>query len=146
MEMSEEGVPQRRCCFDEQCEALFESFKALATHVLRHHRQMEMVSRSVITNQCPVYLVYYGDRKAAHGHLLSSLRRESCRSRSRYLGQVHVPLSLSVVQFVHLNLEIGESPNSISLNICATISKMTDFEMLSWGKRKSEEGAQGQGR
>ena len=49
MELSEEGVPQWRCCFDEQCEARFESFKALATHVLRHHRQME-VSRSVITN------------------------------------------------------------------------------------------------
>ena len=71
MELSEEGVPQWRCCFDEQCEARFESFKALATHVLRYHRQMEMVSRSVITNQCPVCF---------HRHLLSSLRRGSCRS------------------------------------------------------------------
>ena len=35
-----------------------------------------------------------GDRKAAHRHLLSSLRRGSCRDRSRYLGQVHIPLSL----------------------------------------------------
>ena len=94
MELSEEGVPQWRCCFDEQCEARFESFKALATHVLRHHRQMELVSRSVITNQCPVRLAVYGDRKAAHRHLLSSLRRGSCRDRSRYLGQVHIPLSL----------------------------------------------------
>ena len=40
----------------------------------------------VITNQCPD-----GDRKAAHRHLLSSLRRGSCRDRSRYLGQVHIP-------------------------------------------------------
>ena len=39
MEVSQEGVPQWRCCFDDQCEAKFESFKALATHVLRHHRQ-----------------------------------------------------------------------------------------------------------
>ena len=39
MELSEEGVPQCRRCFDEQCEARTESFKALATHVLRHHRQ-----------------------------------------------------------------------------------------------------------
>ena len=38
VELSEEGVPQWRCCFDEQCEARFESFKALATHVFRHHR------------------------------------------------------------------------------------------------------------
>ena len=36
MEVSQEGVPQWRCCFDDQCEAKFESFKALATHVLRH--------------------------------------------------------------------------------------------------------------
>ena len=35
VELSEAGVPQWRCCFDEQCEARFESFKALATHVLR---------------------------------------------------------------------------------------------------------------
>ena len=64
MDLSEEGVPQWRCCFDEQREARFESFKALATHVLRHHRQMELVSRSVITNQCPVCFVVYGDRKS----------------------------------------------------------------------------------
>ena len=94
MEVSQEGVPQWRCCFDDQCEAKFESFKALATHVLRHHRQMETVSRLVLTNQCPVCLPVYGDRKAAHGHLLSSLRRGSCRDRSRYLGQVHIPQSL----------------------------------------------------
>ena len=72
MELSEEGVPQWRCCFDEQCEARFESFEALATHVLRHHRQMEMVSVSSV----PCGL---GDRKAAHRHLLSTLRRGSCR-------------------------------------------------------------------
>ena len=83
MELSEEGVPQWRWCFDGQCEARFESNKALATHVLRHHRQMEVVSRSVITNQCPV-----------HRHLLSSLRRGSCCDKSRCLGQVHIPLSL----------------------------------------------------
>ena len=65
MEVSQEGVPQWRCCFDDQCEAKFESFKALATHVLRHHRQMETVSRLVLTNQCPVCLAVYGDRKAA---------------------------------------------------------------------------------
>ena len=94
MEVSQEGVPQWRCCFDDQCEAKFESFKALATHVLRHHRQMETVSRLVLTNQCPVCLAVYGDRKAAHRHLLSSLRRGSCRDRSRYFGQVHIPQSL----------------------------------------------------
>ena len=53
MEETRDGVPQWRCCFDEQCETRFESFKALTTHVLRHHRQMETVSRLVITNQCP---------------------------------------------------------------------------------------------
>ena len=94
MEVSQEGVPQWRCCFDDRCEAKFESFKALATHVLRHHRQMETVSRLVLTNQCPVCLAVYGDRTAAHRHLLSSLRRGSCRDRSRYLGQVHIPQSL----------------------------------------------------
>ena len=94
MEVSQEGVPQWQCCFDDQCEAKFESFKALATHVLRHHRQMETVSRLVLTNQCPVCLAVYGDRKAAHRHLLSSLRRRPCRDRSRYLGQVHIPQSL----------------------------------------------------
>ena len=56
--------------------------------------KMEVVSRSVITNQCPVCLAVNGDRKAAHRHLLSSLRRGSCRDRSRHLGQVHIPLSL----------------------------------------------------
>ena len=55
VELSEEGVPQWRCCFDERCEALFESFKALATHV-RHHRQVEVV---VITNHCPVCLAVH---------------------------------------------------------------------------------------
>ena len=66
VELSEEGVPQWRCCFDEQCEGRLESFKAR----LRHHRQMEVVSRSVITNQCPVYLAVFGDGEAAHRHLL----------------------------------------------------------------------------
>ena len=94
MEVSQEGVPQWRCCFDDQCEAKFESFKALATHVLRHHRQMETVSRLVLTNQCLVCLAVYGDRKAVHRHLLSSLRRGSCRDRSRHIGQVHIPQSL----------------------------------------------------
>ena len=143
MELSEEGVPQWRCCFDEQCEARFESFKGLATHVLRHHRQMEVVSQSVITNQCPVCLAVYGDRKAAHRHLLSSLRRGSCRDRSRYLGQVHIPPSLRCPV---CSAEPGQSSNSILLNICATFSEMTDFEMPSWGKRKLEEAPQGQGR
>ena len=87
-------MPQWRCCFDDQCEAKFESFKALATHVLRHHRQMETVSRLVLTNQCSVCLAVYGDRKAAHRHLLSSLRRGSCLDRSRCLGQVLIPQSL----------------------------------------------------
>ena len=62
--------------------------------MLRHHRQMETVSRLVLTIQCPVCLAVYGDRKAAHRHLLSSLRRGSCRDRSRYLGQVLIPQSL----------------------------------------------------
>ena len=53
---------------------------------------------------------------------------------------------LSVVQFAQPNLEIGQSSNSILLNICATFSGMTDFEMPSWGKRKLEEALQGQGR
>ena len=89
VELSEKGVPQWRCCFDEQCEARFESSKALATHVLRHDRQMEVVSRSVITNQCPVCLAVRGGQKSG-----SSSSRGSCRDRSRYLGQVHIPLSL----------------------------------------------------
>ena len=46
-------VAQWRCCFETECEASFGSFKALATHVLRHHRQIETVSRLVVTNQCP---------------------------------------------------------------------------------------------
>ena len=104
----------------------------------------EVVSRSVITNPCPVCLAVYGDRKAAHRHLLSSLCRGSCRDRSRHLGQVHIPLSLR--QFAQPNLEIGQSYNSILLNICATFSEMTDFEMPSWSKRKPEEAPQGQGR
>ena len=94
MEVSQGGVPQWRCCFDDQCEAKFESFEALATHVLRHHRQMETVSRLVLANQCPACREVHGDRNAAHRHLLSSLRRGSCRDRSRYLGQVHIPQAL----------------------------------------------------
>ena len=140
VELSEEGVPQWKCCFDEQCEARFESFKTLATRVVRHHSQMEVVSRSVITNQCPVCLAVYGNRKAAHRHLLSSLRRGSCRDRSRCLGQVHIP------RFAQPNVEIGQNSNSTSLNICQTFSKMTDFEMPSGSKRKPEEAPQGQGR
>ena len=53
---------------------------------------------------------------------------------------------LSVVQFAQPNLEIGQSSNSISLNICETVSKMTDFEMPSWGKRQLEEAPQRQRR
>ena len=48
----------------------------------------------MIKNQCPVCLAVYGYRKAAHRHLLSSFRRGSCCDRSRYFGQVHIPLSL----------------------------------------------------
>ena len=78
----------------KECEASFGSVKALATHVLGHHRQMETVSRLVVTNQCPACRAIYGDRNAAHRHLLSSIRRGFCRDRSRYLGQVHIPPSL----------------------------------------------------
>ena len=53
---------------------------------------------------------------------------------------------LSVAQFAQPNLEIGQNSNSTSLNICETFSKMTDFEMPSWSKRKPEEAPQGQGR
>ena len=118
MELSEEGVPHWRCCFDEQCEARFESFEARATHVLRHHRQMEMVSQSVITNQCPVCLAVYGDRKR--------LIVVSCHRFVVDLVVIDHVISVkctfhcfSVVQFAQPNLEIGQSSNSISLNICA---------------------------
>ena len=50
----------------------------------------------------------------------------------------------SVAQFAQPNLEIGQNSKSTSLNICETFSKMTDFEMASWGKL--EEAPQGQGR
>ena len=53
---------------------------------------------------------------------------------------------LSVAQFAQLNLQTGRSFNSILLDTCATFSRMTDFEMPSWGKRKLEEAPQGQGR
>ena len=108
-------------------------------------RAAEVVSRSVIKNQCPVCLAVYGDRKAAHRHLLHRF----------VVGPVvidHVILvkctshCLSVAQFAQPNLEIGQNSNSASLNICETFSKMTDFEMPSWGKRKPEEAPQGQGR
>ena len=93
-DLSEEGVPQWRCCLETECEACFGSFKALATHVLRHHRQMVTVSRLVVTNQFPACRAVFGDRNAAHRHLPSPIRRGFCRDRSRYLGQVHIPLSL----------------------------------------------------
>ena len=110
MEVSQEGVPQWRCCFDDQCEAKFESFKALATHVLRHHRQMETVSRLVLTNQCPVCLAVYGIEKR--------LIVISCLLF--VVGPVVIDLvtlvkctfhSHSVALFAHLNLEIGQSSN-----------------------------------
>ena len=73
-ELSEEGVPQWRCCLRRSVKRA-SGFKALATHVLRHQRQMETVSRLVVTNQCPACCGIYGDRNAAHRHLLSSIRR-----------------------------------------------------------------------
>ena len=143
MEVSQEGVPQWRCCFDDQCEAKFESFKALATHVLRHHRQMETVSRLVLTNQCPVCSAVYGDRKAAHRHLLSSLRRGSCRDRSRYLGQVHIPQSLcrpvcsaEPGNWSELQLHLAEHLSSVFFG----------FRNAGMGGNKSEEAPQSQGR
>ena len=81
---------------------------------------METVSRLVLTNQCPVCLAVYGDRKAAHRHLLSSLRRWSCRDRSRYLGQVHIPQSLCCPicsaepgNWSELQLHLAEHLNSV---------------------------------
>ena len=55
---------------------------------------METVSRLVVTNQCPACRAIHGDRNVAQRHVLSSIRRGFCRDRSRYLGQVHIPLSL----------------------------------------------------
>ena len=75
-------------------EACFGSFEDLATHVLRHHKQVERVSRLVVTNECPACCAVDGDRNAAHRHLLTSIRRGFCRDRSRYLGQVHISLCL----------------------------------------------------
>ena len=68
-ELSEEEVPQWRCCFETECEAYFGSFQALVTHVLRHHRQMETVSRLVVTNECPACRAVYGDRKCGSSSL-----------------------------------------------------------------------------
>ena len=44
---------------------------------------------------------------------------------------------LSVAQFAQPNLEIGQNSNSI----CETFSKMTDFEMPSWGKPQAGGGS-----
>ena len=143
MEVSQEGVPQWRCCFDDQCEAKFESFKALATHVLRHHRQMETVSRLVLTNQCPVCLAVYGDRKAAHRHLLSSLRRGSCRDRSRYLGQVHIPQSLCCPVCSAEPGNWSELQSHLAEHLSGVFN---GFRNAGLGKRKSEEAPQSQGR
>ena len=52
---------------------------------------------------------------------------------------------LSVVQFDQPNLGIGQNSSTL-LNLCATFSEKTDFEIPSWGKRKPEEAWQGQGR
>ena len=98
-ELSEKGVPQWRCLFETECEASFGSFKALATHVLRHHRQMETVSRLVVTNQCPACrrgssslprpgntparastVVAEGDPEARPGPARTDLSREKHRS------------------------------------------------------------------
>ena len=123
--------PQWRCCFETECG----SFKSLATHVLRHHRQMETVSRLVVTNQCPACREVNGDRNAAHRHLLSSIRRGFFVVFG--LGQVHIPLSLCCP---------GVSFSSTWLNTFVTLSRM-DLETPAWNKRKSEVVAsQGQGR
>ena len=55
---------RKGCRFDAECEACFGSIKALATHVLRHHRQMETVSRLLVTNQCPACRAVYGSSLA----------------------------------------------------------------------------------
>ena len=55
---------RKGCRFDAECEACFGSIKALATHVLRYHRQMETVSRLVVTNQCPACRAVYGSSLA----------------------------------------------------------------------------------
>ena len=51
---------------------------------------------------------------------------------------------LSVALFAQLNLEIGQRSKSTWLNICAACPM--DLEMPAWGKRKSAEALQGQGR
>ena len=139
MELSEEGVPQCRRCFDEQCEARTESFKALATHVLRHHRQ----------NGGGVSI---GDHKSVSSlpcGLLGQKRLIVISCRRFIVGPVviddvilvkYTSHCLSVAQSAQPNLENGQNSNSTSLNICETFSKMTDFEMPSWGERKPEEG------
>ena len=120
MELSEEGVPQWRCCFDEQCEARFEWFQGPGnSRAAASQTNGVGVSigdhKSVSSVPCGVW----GQKS---GSSSSPVIASSC-DRSRYLVVKCTFHCLSVVQFAQLSLEIGQNSNSTSLNICETFSK-----------------------
>ena len=79
---------------------------------------------------------------AAHRHLLSSLRRGSCCDRSRYLGQVHIPLSL---RCPICSAETGNW-SELQQHIAEHLRDVFKNDGLRDGKRKPEDAPQGQGR
>ena len=86
MALSEEGVPQWRCCF-------------LTNNVRLGSSRSRLWQRTCCGITDKGDGVSVGDHQSVSSvpcdrHLLSSLRRGSCRDRSRCLGQVHIPLSL----------------------------------------------------
>ena len=104
--------------------------------------RLRLDRRSLISVQCAwrsmetqKRLIVISCHRFVVGHVVIDIILVKCTSHC-----------LSVVQFAQPNLEIGQSSNSILLNICATFSEMTDFEMLPWGKRKPEEAPQQQDR
>ena len=134
-ELSEEGVPQWRCCFETECE---------------HHRQMETDK----WRQCPDWQSQISAQLVVRS--VGTETRLIVRCCPQFVvGFVVIdPVvlvkftfhPLSVVLSATVNLETGLIYSSIWLSTFVTFSRMV-LETPAWNKRKSEVVAsQGQGR
>ena len=101
-------------------------------------------SHTSVCTCCQWWITIMGTEKAAHRHLLSSLRRGSCRDRSRYLGQAHIPLTLRCQVCSAEPRNWSELQQHLAEHLCDVFKNDVLRYAFLGQARKSQEAPQGQ--
>lgn len=82
----------------EVCGKVFGSYRSLALHVRRHHREVSRIDSLVITNQCPFCMSTFSSQQVATTHVRNAISEQgsgTCRvDRAHWLWPAREPRSL----------------------------------------------------